>query len=348
MLSLFKNNDIVILCERDHRELTQYNLILDIIGDQYFIDSVGVVFTEVAARNLNPDLNVFLQNDKISETEMNEQVLNFQRNCSFPLWEKSNFAYFIKGIHNINKDIIGKKIEMYPTDVLYVEGQPTVEKVKDMWFSKAYHRDSLMADYIIRKFEQLNQETTRRKALVIMNYRHAFGHFFNNNGQPADNVGRYLFEKYQDRIANVLINSYCMLEVRSDNDITFGVIQNGKWDAAFQKENIENIGFNFKDTPFGNDNFDYWVIKNNFTYKDVFTGFVFYQPLEKFEIAFGLPHLMENGFYEELVERISLFCKALNREMPVNKDEIMSLNTIHISKIENLDKLKTEIEKWLK
>ena len=34
ILGLFSQYDIVILCERDHREMTQYELILDILADK--------------------------------------------------------------------------------------------------------------------------------------------------------------------------------------------------------------------------------------------------------------------------------------------------------------------------
>lgn len=54
MLSLFKTHDIVIICERDHRDITQYELYLDIISDPYFTSNVGVLFTEVGTRSLNP------------------------------------------------------------------------------------------------------------------------------------------------------------------------------------------------------------------------------------------------------------------------------------------------------
>ncbi|HET9825741.1 MAG TPA: hypothetical protein VFP87_10410 [Chitinophagaceae bacterium] len=48
ILNLFKNHDIVIVCERNHDEFTQYDLILDIVNDKRFIQTVGNVFTELA------------------------------------------------------------------------------------------------------------------------------------------------------------------------------------------------------------------------------------------------------------------------------------------------------------
>jgi len=350
VLSLFENYDIVILCERDHRDITQYNLILDIMRDQYFIDNVGVVFTEIGEPELNPKLNNFLQNPHLTELEINEQLLYFQRNADFPLWEKSNFSYFIKGIYDINKEITEKKLKMYPTDIWHIEGQPTLEKVRDLWFTKVEHRDSLMADNFIERFDELKQKNPRQKALVIQNYRHAFRiHAYNADGEKIDNnVGKFLFDKYPNRVANVMINSAGNGEIGANNDITFTTIQNGKWDASFQKANKYNIGFNFKGSPFGNDSFDYWAFENNFTYTDMFTGFVFYQPIEKFEIAVGVSGLMDDGWLEKFYDRINLFFQVLERPLLDNKNDLMPYNDIRISNVEDLDGIKSQIQKWLK
>ena len=60
VLDLFKKNDLVILCERDHRENTQYDFISDLISDPRFVKNVGNVFTEIGMSNLNPELNNFI------------------------------------------------------------------------------------------------------------------------------------------------------------------------------------------------------------------------------------------------------------------------------------------------
>jgi len=68
----------------------------------------------------------------------------------------------------------------------------------------------------------------------------------------------------------------------------------------------------------------------------------------------GVPHLMEDGFYDEYVKRDSLFNQALNKLRNVNdsisspdKDEIMKLNDTDISKLPTLDQMKASIQKWL-
>ncbi|MDR0874039.1 MAG: hypothetical protein LBN27_11335 [Prevotellaceae bacterium] len=343
ILSLFKEKDIVILCERDHRELTQYDLILDVMKDPYFIDNVGVVYTEVGAFNLNPELNRFLQNSHLSEEEINQQVLKFQRNCMFPLWEKSTFAYFIKGIYEINLSLPNeKKIQHFPTDIWYVEGKPDSVKVRSMLINMA-NRDSIMAEQIITLFDRQQKEMPRKKALVIMNYRHAFKQDTPSpNGIVSKNVGRFLQDRYANKLANVMINNF--------KEMPGAVVQDGKWDAAIQNTHLEDVGFNFSESPFGNDNFDYWAGNTDLKYKNIFDGFVYYLPFEKWKIAKGLPGLMEDGFYEEYAQRVFWFNKAVGREiMPLqSKEEMQIYNNIHINDVEALDQMKEVIAKWLK
>lgn len=343
ILSLFEENDLVILCERDHREMLQYDLILDIVQDPYFVENIGNVFTEIGGRCIEDELNSFLQNRNMVESEINNQALHLQRNCMFPLWEKPNFSKFIKGVHQINKDLPDAyKVKIFPTDVICVDGEATENKVVEM-IQNMMVRDSLMASYIEDKLEQ----TSKSKALIIMNYRHAYRYdMTNTQGYVSANVGRFLFEKYSGKIANVLINSY-------NNHEDFKPVNDGKWDAAFQVLGIENTGFNFEQSPFGKDQFEGWS-KNTYCYEDIFTGFVFYLPIEKFEMGMGVTHLMEDGFFDEYIKREKLFhqgmCKLRNIEEPTpepDKNELMVLNETKISSLHTLAQVKASIQKWL-
>ncbi len=38
VISLFEDHDIVILCERHHADMTQYELFMEIVKDPYFIN----------------------------------------------------------------------------------------------------------------------------------------------------------------------------------------------------------------------------------------------------------------------------------------------------------------------
>lgn len=191
-----------------------------------------------------------------------------------------------------------------------------------------------------------------RKALVIMNYRHAFGHSFEYPvGKKPNNVGRFLFNRYGSRVANVYINYLATVSVHSDNDIALGVIQDGKWDAAFKKAGIEDVGFDFEGSPFGEDSFDICPIKLPFMFKDVFTGFVFFLPLAKLRCAMGVPGTIDSVFAPESIRRHLLYSKILGRSSAFDSDiqeQEKYYNVPREFPLENLDSLTIQIDKWLK
>lgn len=346
-ISKFQDNDIVILCERHHAEMKQHDLILEIIKNPYFIENVGVIFTEVGSRMLYPELNSFLQNSNLTEDEINEKLLYFQKNCMFPIWTYPSFSHLIKEIHKINTGLSDdKKIRMYPTDLLYIEGEITDVKVKEMVKRVYPHRDQFIADYIIDNLNQLKNKNPEQKALVIMNYRHAYKKIITERG---DNAGVFISEEYPGKVVNILINTYDVFKNQPFVD--------GKWDAAFKAKNINNLGFDFENSPFGEDNFDHWLIKNDSTYKAMFDGFVYYYSPEDFAHTEGMTGLMKDSIYKEkVVEEIILFEKTLSEFRdeeftPMDKEvlmnNIMELNVSKTSPIPHLDKINLEINKWL-
>jgi len=353
ILELFKKNDIVILCERDHRENTQYELITEIISDPRFIKNVGNVFTEVGMRNLNPEINDFIHSPKLSKKEINKEIISLQRRCSFyPLWEKYNFYYFIEKLYQINQNLKpSEKINVYPTDISLKLDSLDLDYYKSVWNKIIYSRDSLMAQYIIDKFDSIQKaKGNRKKALIIMNYRHSFNNNFKfPNGKKADNVGRYLFDKYQGKIANVLINQLGIKEAKSDINITWRALQGGKWDASFKVVKKDNVGFDFKNTPFGKDYFDLWqFFSHNYKYQDVFTGFVYYKSPDKYRIITGVDGLIDNSFIPVYKKRVSLWKKIIGErlENPTRDSIILNeYNKRNIRKKEKIDTVLLQINK---
>ena len=84
-------------------------------------------------------------------------------------------------------------------------------------------------------------------------------------------------------------------------------MQGGKWDAAFEVTGNPAAGFDFAGSPFGADQFDMFPMGvDHLTYGDVFTGFVFYEPLARHRMARGVPGVMDSAFTKELVHRYLL------------------------------------------
>lgn len=353
ILNLFKKHDLVILCERLHPEFTQYNLFLSIVSDQRFIDSVGNIFTEIGVSSQRKEVNKFIHMEKLPIDSVNKTILGFQRNCSFwPLWSFYNYSYFIKEIYNLNQKLpYGEKLNLYNSDIPF-----EWEKIDSLGFISAWKnlpkRDSIIASQIMQQYDLiLKCKSKHRKALVIMNSRHAYGHKFEfNKGQKPPNVGRFLFEHYGERVANVYINSVAQKIVKVSNNLVEEPIQNGKWDAAFKYLNKNDIGFDFNHTPFGKDTLDLLPMKNNFTFEDVFDGFVFYTSLEHQKVVNKVPGLIDSTFVPEVIRRYSIASKvAATGVSPVIDIEYLKriANGKDEYPIDRIDSLKSNIDKWL-
>ncbi len=354
VLQLFEQYDIVVLCERDHRDLSQYGLFLSIVGDERFTDQAGVVFTEVGVSTLNPDLNRFLLGDSLPPDSVHHRVLEFQRNCSWAgVWENYNFYYFIRGLYDINQELPpGGRIRMYPSDLPLRWGEVDSTELAALYSSLSL-RDSIMAYQIRDVFDELDRSSPEpTKALVIMNYRHAFGrHMEKPSGGIRHNTGGYLADLYGQRAAFVYLNYAAIRMGSTDKSVQLGAIQDGRWDAAFEVLHIEDVGFDFRDSPFGNDEFDIWPYRNhNLRYDSVFTGFVFYLPLEKMECVVGIPGLVDSAFASELRRRTALEDRVVGRNPSTPRDtgELMrSLNDRRVVD-HGLDSVIAQMRLWLR
>lgn len=340
ILDLFEKNDLVILCERYHSENTQYELITDVISDPRFIKNVGNVFFESGMRTINPELNDFTHSENLTKNEVEEKLIALQRKSDyFPLWEMYNFYYQNKQIYTINQSLPeNEKINIYATDVAIQQDSVNANQLETFWNGDVENRDKLMAQYIIDTFEQIkNSDTKRKKALVIMNYRHAYNKNFElTNGEMIYNVGAFLFEKYPKTTANVLINSI--------------IIQDGKWDAAFEVVKKDNLGFDFKNSPFGEDHFDLWFYtKHNDTYQDFFTGFVYYKSPKDFKLITGVDELIDSSFIQTYKKRVKLWQQVGEDGYPMDDNDIYKeYGTKNVYPLDNIDSISSLINKWRK
>jgi len=177
IINLFEKKDLVIIGERFHPELTQYELLVDICKDPRFIEKVGNIFIEVCGRNQEKKIDFLLKSENLSNESIDSLIIEINRNSSLhPLWHNYNFPYFLRELQNINKELKNNhKINLYPADVSVDWKNMDTPKYKEFWNSIG-NRDSLMANYVFNKFETIQEKNSnRKKALIIMNYRHAFG-----------------------------------------------------------------------------------------------------------------------------------------------------------------------------
>lgn len=304
VFDLFQKYDVVVISERSHPEYTQYELVFKIIKDERFINDVGNIFTECGSVSYQDTLSSYLHTTFANDDELNKRTANLQRNSNsiWPLWENTNLFDLLKTVNKLNSTLpANTKINWYFTDLAVNWKTKDHKKFQEDYTNPK--RDSLMAAHVLEKYNNIITKQPRKKALIIMNTRHGYGligdkfgdemkHEY-NNGTTA-----FLMRNLQGKVANVMMNTVSIKYAFIDTPV-----QNGKWESAFAAINNPEIGFDFAGSPFGNDKFDL-ALKNTprLTYKDVFTGFIFYKPLNEHINKTGFPYEFDN-FEDEILKR---------------------------------------------
>ncbi|MDR1652328.1 MAG: hypothetical protein LBS01_01515 [Prevotellaceae bacterium] len=342
VLGLFEKYDIVVLCERYHQEMTQYDLIFDIVSDKKFTTGCGQIMMEVGVSNSGEKLNRFLHNDTLPEAKVEDNLLNIIRNNDFnPLWEMTNYPTFIKRLHYFNKTLPKEqKITVHPVDVPFwwdnIKSRKEYKATMDTVDSGL--RDEIMG----KQMQKIITENKNKKFLIIMNSYHSW--FLPKEYGAA----WWVKDRFADRTVNVLIN----------NVFNKNLTGEGQWDAAFKITSNENLGFDFEDTPFGQTDFRKYVgelsdpefdsifFKTYNKMQDFFHGYVFYLPVEKHILSYGYPNYIEGKFKKEFGRRsaiaygklISFFGKYKIRK---------HFNTVRQKRYDNLESLINTRDQWL-
>ncbi|MBN1918422.1 MAG: hypothetical protein JW889_10960 [Verrucomicrobia bacterium] len=311
VLGLFENNDVVILCERAHPEVTQWDLIYAITSDPRFIRDVGVVYTEYGAATMQARLDELMASPDLAPDEVDARLIHIMRNWSFwPVWANQNFFDYLKKLHELNATLPAEqKVRLYFSDIPMDWEVMTKQELDEAWRTLVWNRDVLIAQRIFDQQRRLVESGARRKCLVILNYRHAFRPVRNEQGEFANNVGTYLFQAFPGRVANVLINTVRPVDATDEFHAAFDLIHDGKWDAAFEAAGNPARGFDLAGSPFGADTFDLFPFDKTIAalkYQDVFTGFVFYKALSDQKSVVGVRGLLDEAFVKLVRQRCHL------------------------------------------
>ena len=310
VIGLFDKYDIVILAETDHTEITQWDFFYELICDPRFISKVGNVFTEIGSVYLQPQLEGFLTNDTFNETAILQMMRNFMPDATG--WDRNNYHDFLTRLYVLNKKLDSdRNIHLYfsdqpsnwdglttPYEYNTLYGVPPDDFINP--------RDRVMAMRVYFKFQDIvNSKEPRKKALVIMNSRHAFGpqKELDDTGQYGyigQNVGRYLIQWMPNKVANVMLHTVGGLGEH--------LLQEGKWDAAFLYLNNPQVGFDFSGTPFGKDDFDYGQSPPGYHYQDIFTGMIFLKPLQEHMFHTNIVNYYDDDYKATVLQRTYIEC----------------------------------------
>ena len=356
-VGLFQTYDLVVLCERSHPEVTQYDMIYELAADKRFQQQAGHIFMENGTPTLRPDVETFLTDNTLTEPQAQEKLRRIFRDFS---WDgetsRTNIYHFFQKVRSLNRSLPKDlRVHLYPSDLAFDWAGATKESYSAMC-KQLGRRDQVIANNVADKFNEILRSPGRHKALVIMNYRHAFPHIPLRQGgrtQTVENVAGFLMTFYPGKVANVMLNNVRIMPGSTDNQIAISAIQDGKWDAAFAALGYPALGFDFKDSPFGADEFDYFAVPFPIgrKYQEIFAGYVFYKPLDEHRMTFAIPGLLDASFAAEMLKRCQI--KGENRTAAEIAKEIEQSQTVRISGYEDKQMFpKSEyaqkIQQWLR
>ena len=316
ILSLFDKYDIVIFSERIHDELTQYELLTDLFSDSRFYNQVGNIFMEIGGSNYDDEINNYLLSKNLSPEQSNKKALEIQRNSSwYPLWERYNYHYLLTSLYQINKPLAElQKIKLHPLDIPVHWNEITnagdiLAKILNPVVQDG--RDSVMGNNAINLITKIDASGTKRKKyFIILNSAHAIKGIWGLGDFHTKSAASFIFEKFGNRTANVLLNSESLLNM---NSTVSGLpetlpILKGKLDAAFELLGVDDKGFDIKGSPLENQRFENFPMPDSsLTNEKVFTGFVFYKSFPRQEGVNGVPGLVDETFKPELIRRYKLW-----------------------------------------
>ena len=351
IFELFEKYDIIILGERDHRDLYQYELIEKIISDKRFIENVGNVFMEFGMHNRTEWVNQILKNEYATHDEFEKELRYLYREYEFfGIWEKYNAWSFLSTIYRLNTKLTAsQKINLFPTDVSFDWNNC---RSREDWLAfnesfslhNRFYRDSIMGNNMVAEYKKIlmDDKKNRKKALVIYNSPHSYQSYFAENNKKIRSAASYIFKEFPEKTANVMINWMII-----KNNTKYNFIADGKWDAAFWALNNPSVGFDFKNSPFGTDKFDHYLPPlTDVKYQDIYTGFVFYGGVTSWNLTAGIPGIVDDEFKQEHLRRN----KILNDNASFETEKVY-FNTVRTSSIYSdmpLRKIKRNNEKWLK
>ena len=213
IFELWEKSDIIILGERDHRDTTQYNLILDILSDSRFIENVGHLYLEVGVVNATDKANELIKGSYESHADFSEKFVELQMEdmWSPSPWDKYNRYQLLLGLSQINQSLPeDKQITLGLIDMEFSWDNMTVEKYRkfvtdDM--NKEYNtREKNMADNFLAFYKTQPLRSGAKKALIITSREYAGKFNVLCKDKSIKRQAGYIKDVYGDKVKTVAMN----------------------------------------------------------------------------------------------------------------------------------------------
>lgn len=275
----------------------------------------------------------------------------------FTIWENYNYYYLLNSIYDINqKRKENDKIFLFPLDVEFswysIKCPEQYKMFLYLMETSDISRNEIMGKHFIRAYQNSKRNNSNKtKALVILNTYHGFTKTPVFLPLPTMRnilaTAEYIYKTYPNITKGILLNGYVFSPIK--------LVADGKWDAAFKINGNKNLGFDFRNTPFGTTKFDMYNFGGNdyapVNFEYIFDGFIFYTPVEDFKLAVGIPNIFnDKEFVEEFYRRTAIAENITIEEAKKSKETkayIETINNLKIGEIQKLDVLTKELNKWL-
>jgi hypothetical protein len=356
ILSKFETNDIVILSERIHQDMTQYDVILNVVKDERF---KGHIYTEIGHENLHERFNKFLLNSSLTKEEKEKELLNIYRDlCPSLLWGAYNYYYMLSEVWEMNKNRkMEDKILIFPLDITFDYNNIQTYRERNIIYWQIFNRgdrDLTIGRNFVTYYEKVKKE--KKKALVILNTMHGYKQMPTYLPLPTRPLirfaGEFIYKTYPDKTFNIYINCTNMDNGKLPNH---GII-----DAAFEYTKKNDAGFDLKNTPVGNTKFDLFDFADwfkeegydtNINYDYIFDGMIFYKPLREMIIKVGIPDIYSKEYEDMFLKRIALTMnKTLENDKEYIEAALKEVNTpveIPLDKWFDVESWAKQIKKWI-
>lgn len=337
LIGQFKKYDMVVVCERHHREITQYELFLEVVKDPYFVENVGLIYTEIGIVNQGKRINEFLRSPLVDSAASRRELTSlFRDSDSSPYWHAYNFPWFLWELFKFNQTLpADKKIALYPTGEAFDWAEIKDSSDFSAWEEETYKvlRDLTLAGNLICNFEA----NPRGKALVIMNNKHAFMRSYTmGDGRENYAATDSLLQYFGERLCSVYLMGLAPVDGRME------VVKNGEWDRYFRAAGKTDVGFDLASSPFAGEICDLIpsTAKEKYMYGDIFTGLIYYRPIEEHLLVEGWPGFVDESFRKEFERRVKIFCQASDIEFSEEflRYHIDKINNVARENYEELDK----------
>ncbi len=351
---LFEGADIVIIGERDHRDVTQYELITTLLADPRFAERVGYVYTEVGVTNMTQRANELVKDTYQSDEDFRKTLLSYLRDEDYSFcWEKTNRSVFLDSLYCINNRLpASTKITLGLTDPEFDWYETMSPEYYRQWYydyamlypdktpEEQCVRDRIMAENFSRLYRRQKPIDGSRKALVITNHPHAV------NDDYSKNEGYRIKQEFgADNVKIVCLNWYVM---SNSSDYPSLLFDEGRWDAAFELIGCRPVAFDIKGNPFGQAIYhNTWRPFSGKSWETFADGIIYYKPFYEFKASIGIEGFVDDNCKEEQMRRLKLIYDAglsSDFDYESNKEYYNSVRIFSCERAEVLDAMREQMK----